>query len=277
MNPHRDDKEDYNIGDFYPDDDEHQKMELDDAGRALADKRTGALFEGQSFLPWYPQRPPENPTYSHIVQLKPRRAGSFNSGCKLPSIDQTWETIKSENQDLFYEDSPIDDDVDLKDIKESTNSIDYVVIDTNVFVKNFDFIQENIIYNSVYYATGKMYVPGVVIVELDGIGKGGKPGGDPVDEANARDAKKELNELSKLQHDKYQGQDLEDVIGANNIEFDRPISNDDKILKVCLHLMKNKGKTVHLLTLDVALRCLARDMGIDISPLGEYLDIRNSE
>ena len=139
-------------------------------------------------------------------------------------------------------------------------------------MKNIEVIKEDIIYNQVYYQHGQIYVPRIVHRELDKL----KYSSDEYERRAARNAKNELEKLSKLRHFKYKGQDLDDINGASSIKLPDSIA-DDRLLQVCLHLIRNKGKSVHLLTLDTGLRTLARDMGIPISPMGEYLDLKNSK
>ena len=53
-----------------------------------------------------------------------------------------------------------------KDIN-GTKEVENVVIDSNVFLKNLDLIDEDLIKNSTYYPNGKIYVPFNVHRELD--------------------------------------------------------------------------------------------------------------
>ena len=266
---------------FYPDDGEDQKeMDINGAGppqppgNTIQDWDPAIIdyFEGHTSI-----NSAEKPPEVAAATLRPQNGSLINKfmikDCEspLPNIDQTWVSVKSDFKDEVHDSSP--EEINLQEIINDTKNINYVVIDSNIFIKNIEVIKEDIIYNQVYYQHGQIYVPRIVHRELDKL----KYSSDEDDiVAAARNAKNELEKLSKLRHFKYKGQDFDDINGASSIKLPDPIA-DDRLLQICLHLIRNKGKSVHLLTLDKGLRTLARDMGIPVSPMGEYLDLKNSK
>ena len=274
MDPHT--KKDAFHETFYPDDEE---MDTNTAGppqppdNTIQDLDPAIIdyFEGHTSIN-SAEKPPEVPA----VKLRPQNGSLTNNfmikNCEstLPNIHQTWVSVKSDFKDEVHDSSP--EEINLQEIINDTKNINYVVIDSNIFIKNIEVIKEDIIYNQVYYQHGQIYVPRIVHRELDKL----KYSSDEYERRAARNAKNELEKLSKLRHFKYKGQDFDDILGASSIKLPDSIA-DDRLLQVCLHLIRNKGKSVHLLTLDTGLRTLARDMGIPISPMGEYLDLKNSK
>ena len=188
-------------------------------------------------------------------------------------VNETLNQFRSDAMDEPYDSSqePIFHDIDLKNDINGTKEVENVVIDSNVFLKNLDLIDEDLIKNSTYYPNGKIYVPFNVHRELDN--KTRSSNSDEMKFA-ARKAKQFLENLSKNNHVKYECQSRDHLKGANSIKIFNSPNVDDRIMQACLYL-QSIGKSVHLLTLDTSMRPIARGLGIAISPMVEYLEMTN--
>ena len=240
---------------------------------------------------------------SNNIELKPVRGSLISKFIKRETSNQYDQDLNSETTmtsiefesktppKCFYERGCVEnvinfrnlppirpsDEIDVQDLIIETKNIDFVVIDTSIFVRNLDDIMEDIIKNPTYYSKGKIYVPRVVHRELERFKKIDQFKTNFELDDSVRDSICELERLSRLRPSKYEGQSIDDQrVASKDFPLDDVIS-DDRILQACLNLMKNRGKKVHLLTLDKGLRTLARDMGITTSPMGEYLDVKNSK